>query len=168
MRRFASARQMDRLLARGLVTPTHIDRLAATLARFHAGLPPANPDSAFGTADAVHAPALQNFEQLAPLLDAADTALLERLRSASEHAYAACAPWLEQRRQQGWIRECHGDLHLGNIVMIRDQPTPFDGIEFSAGLRWIDVMNEVAFLVMDLLDRNRTDLAFRCSTATWN
>lgn len=161
MRRFASARQMDRLLARGLVTPTHIDRLAATLARFHAGLPPAKPDSAFGTADAVHAPALQNFEQLAPLLDAADTALLERLRSASEHAYAACAPWLEQRRQQGWIRECHGDLHLGNIVLLKDQPTPFDGIEFNAGLRWIDVMNEVAFLVMDLLDRNRTDLAFR-------
>jgi aminoglycoside phosphotransferase family enzyme/predicted kinase len=161
MRRFASARQMDRLLARGLVTTTHIDRLAATIARFHAGLPPAAPDSPFGTLDAIHAPAIQNFDQLAPLLDAADTALLERLRSDSESEYAACVPLFKRRRQQGWVRECHGDLHLGNIVLIRDQPTPFDSIEFNANFRWVDVMNEVGFLVMDLLDRSRADLAFR-------
>jgi hypothetical protein len=160
MRRFASSKQMDRLLARGLVTPTHIDRLAATIAQFHISLPAA-ADSSFGIPEAIHAPALQNFDQLAPLLDDADIELLDRLRGASEREYAACAPWMEQRRQQGWIRECHGDLHLGNIVLLRDEPTPFDGIEFNANFRWIDVMNEVAFLAMDLLDRNRTDLAFR-------
>lgn len=161
MRRFASAKQMDRLLARGLVTPGHIDRLAATLARFHTGQPPAAPDSAFGTLEEILAPAIQNFDQLAHLLDAADTARLMRLRSDSEREYSACAALFKERRQQGWIRECHGDLHLGNIVLIKDEPTPFDGIEFNAGLRWIDVMNEVAFLVMDLLDRNRPDLAIR-------
>lgn len=161
MRRFAAPKQMDRMLARELVTPAHIDRLAATIARFHAGLPPAAADAPFGTAEAIRAPAEQNFQQLRPLLPPADQPLLEALQAASARHYAACAPWFEQRRQQGCIRECHGDLHLGNIVVLRDQPTPFDGIEFNANLRWIDVMNETAFLVMDLLHRQRADLAFR-------
>lgn len=161
MRRFASARLMDRLLARGLVTPAHIDSLAVTIARFHANLPPAPPDSAFGSVEATHTPAQQNFEQLAPLLDAADAETLASLRTASEGEHAASAPWIEQRRQLGMIRECHGDLHLGNIVIIGDAPTPFDGIEFNPAFRWIDVMNEVAFLVMDLLHRGRGDLAYR-------
>lgn len=160
MRRFAESKQMDRMLAHGLVTPAHIDCLAATLAQFHTSLPPALPDSVFGTLEKIHAPAIQNFDQLAPLLEVTDE-LLERLRSTSECEYATCAPWFEQRRQQGWIRECHGDLHLGNIALLRNVPTPFDGIEFNADLRWIDVMNEVAFLVMDLLDRKRPGLAFR-------
>ena len=161
MRRFAASRQMDRMLARALVTPAHIDRLAATIARFHAGLPPAATDAPFGTAEAIRAPAEQNFQQLRPLLPRAEQPLLDAVRVASERHYAACAPWFEQRRQQGCIRECHGDLHLGNIVVLRDQPTPFDGIEFNANLRWIDVMNETAFLVMDLLQRQRADLAYR-------
>lgn len=161
MRRFACSRQMDRLLARGQLTTAHIDRLAATIARFHARLPAAPPDSAFGTPEAIHAPVLQNFEQLAPLLDTEDAKQLARLHSASEREFAACAPQFTQRRQAGRIRECHGDLHLGNIVLLKGEPTPFDGIEFNAGFRWIDVMNEVAFLAMDLWYRERADLALR-------
>ena len=161
MRRFASAKLMDRLMARGLVTPTHIDSLAATLAAFHASLPPAERGSEFGSLEAIHAPAVQNFDQLSPLLNAADAETLARLRQTSEDEYAACMPLFRQRRQDGWIRECHGDLHLGNIALISGKPTPFDGIEFNASFRWIDVMNEVAFLVMDLLHHNRPDLAFR-------
>ena len=161
MRRFASAKQMDRLMARGLVTPAHIDSLAATIAAFHVSLPPAEQDSEFGSLESIHAPAVQNFDQLSALLNAADAETLARLRQASEGEYAACMPLFRQRRQDGWIRECHGDLHLGNIALIRGKPTPFDGIEFNAGFRWIDVMNEVAFLVMDLLHHNRPDLAFR-------
>jgi predicted kinase len=59
------------------------------------------------------------------------------------------------------VRECHGDLHLGNIAVIEGCPTPFDCIEFNAALRWIDVMSEVAFLLMDLADHGRADLASR-------
>lgn len=161
MRRFATSKLMGSLLARGLVTTSHIDHLASTIARFHASLPPAPPDSAFAMLAAIRNPAIQNFEQLQSLLNSADAKLLSQLRTASDSEYAACTPWLERRRQEGWIRECHGDLHLGNIVLIKDEPTPFDGIEFNAAFRWIDVMNEVAFLVMDLLDHNRADLAFR-------
>lgn len=161
MQRFATAKQMDNLLARGLVTPLLIDQLADTVAQFHAGLPPAAADSAFGTPDAIRVPMLQNFEQLLPLLDTADAQVLGLLRTASEREYAACQALFEQRRQQGWVRECHGDLHLGNIVLLENGPTPFDGIDFNPALRWIDVMNEVAFLVMDLQQRCRGDLAFR-------
>lgn len=161
MRRFAAHRMMDRLLARGLVTPAHIDRLAETVARFHAGLPPAPADSPYGTPQAVHAPARQNFDQIAGLLDAADQDPLARLREASEAEFAATAPLIGERRMRGWVRECHGDLHLGNMVLLRDAPTPFDAIEFNADLRWIDVINEVAFLVMDLQHRGRADLGWR-------
>ena len=59
------------------------------------------------------------------------------------------------------MRECHGDFHLGNVAVIDDDVTIFDCLEFSANLRWIDVMNDVAFLVMDLRDRRRPDLGQR-------
>jgi predicted kinase len=68
---------------------------------------------------------------------------------------------MDQRRAAGAVRECHGDLHLGNLVRIGGRIVPFDALEFDPALRWIDVMNEVAFLVMDLMVHGRRDLAFR-------
>jgi predicted kinase len=59
------------------------------------------------------------------------------------------------------VRECHGDLHLANAVLIGDEVTAFDCIEFDPALRWIDVMSDVAFLTMDLRAHGRNDLAFR-------
>ena len=162
MRRFAFANQMDRLLTRGKVLPRHMDSLAATLARFHGGLPAAETGSAFGTAAAIRAAALQNFGQLQPLLkEPADLDALAALRHTTEIALGACEKYFEQRRVQGCIRECHGDLHLGNIALIGDEAVPFDGIEFNPALRWIDVMDEAAFTVMDLLHRERPEFAYR-------
>lgn len=162
MRRFAFANQMDRLLARDKITPRHIDSLAATLARFHGGLPAAETGSAFGSAAAIHAAALQNFEQLQTLLkEPADLNAVAALRHATEAAYTTCEKRFGERRAQGYVRECHGDLHLGNIVLIGDELIPFDGIEFNPALRWIDVMDEAAFSVMDLLHRKRPEFASR-------
>ena len=59
------------------------------------------------------------------------------------------------------MRECHGDLHLNNIARIDGEIVIFDGIEFNEAMRWIDVMSEVAFTVMDLEERGRADLAHR-------
>lgn len=160
MHRFATAKLMDSLLAHGRMTPAHIDSLAGTISRFHLSLPPAAAESIYGSSEAIRGPMRQNFAQLSPLLDD-DQETLAALRRHSNDEYSICAPLFMQRKQQGWIRECHGDLHLGNIVLIRGEPVPFDGIEFNPGFRWIDVMNEVAFLVMDLMHRDRTDLAFR-------
>lgn len=162
MRRFASDHLMDGMLQRGKITPQHIDSLAAGIARFHAALPVAGAASEFGTADSVNAAALQNYEQLRELLTGdADRKRIAALEAATEAEYVECKGKLEARRAQGFVRECHGDLHLGNIVLVGDQPVPFDGIEFNPALRWIDVMDEVAFLMMDLLHRNHPELAWR-------
>lgn len=160
MQRFAEEDLLDHVLARGALTRQHMQRLAETLFEFHAGLPPAAADSGYGDAEAVALPARQNFQQLALLLDEPHAARLAGLRAASEQEFTACRALFEQRLRAGRVRECHGDLHLGNIVLLDGQPTPFDGIEFNPALRWIDVMNDIAFLLMDLQRRLRPDLAY--------
>ncbi|MDP4027852.1 MAG: AAA family ATPase [Gallionella sp.] len=162
MRRFPRAAMMDSMLADGHITTVHIDKLAATIAEFHAALPPAAADSPFGSAAAIQGAVLENFAQLAPSLEiSADFAMLEKVRQASAHEFTVCEPLLRQRKADGCVRECHGDLHLGNIVLLNDTPVPFDGIEFSAMLRWIDVISEIAFTVMDLLQRGQPQFAWR-------
>lgn len=162
MRRFASARLMDKLVAQGLVMPQHLDALAATIARFHGALPPAAANSAFGTAARIRAAAMQNFDQMEALLtEQKDRSALSAIRKLTETEYAAREKTFGERRAQGCVRECHGDLHLGNIALIGGEPVPFDGIEFNAELRWLDVMNEAAFPVMDLLQHGQQGLAFR-------
>jgi aminoglycoside phosphotransferase family enzyme/predicted kinase len=154
MRRFAPAKTFDHLIVRGKVEARHIDALADLLAQFHRALPAAS--TATGN---IHAALAQNFSQLSELLP--DTPDLQQLRQASEHAYRNCQQRLADRGAQGYIRECHGDLHLGNIALIANKPVPFDGIDFNPALRHIDVMDEAAFLFMDLLHQQRADLAYR-------
>jgi aminoglycoside phosphotransferase family enzyme/predicted kinase len=166
MRRFGSAALMDRLLLQGKIAARHIDSLAATIARFHEGSPRTTSDSAFGTPAAVNAAAMQNYEQLRALLPGkADREIIVRLEAATAAEFAECKGIFEQRHAQGFVRECHGDLHLGNIVLQGDEPVPFDCIEFNPSLRWIDVMDELAFPVMDLLHRDHADLAWRLLNA---
>lgn len=162
MKRFSASRELDRLAVRGKLLPRHMDSLAAIVAHFHHGLTRAEAGTGFGSADSVHAAVSDVFDQLqAVLKDREDAAMAAELRGAVETEYARCKERFIQRRIQGFIRECHGDLHLGNIVLIGEQPVPFDGIEFNPALRWIDVMSEVAFTVMDLLRFRHPGLAYR-------
>lgn len=166
MRRFPARNLLDKLLAKREVTTRHIDQLAATLVRFHANLLPAAPDSAYGTAARIRAEALQNFEALEPPLhDVGDAADLAAAKRAAEAEFSACERQFDARRAQGRVRECHGDLHFGNIVLIGDEPVPFDAIEFSPELRWMDVMSEIAFPVMDLLYHDEPTLGWRLLNA---
>lgn len=166
MHRFDSDDLMDRLLMRGRISAQHIDRLAAVIANFHAGLPVAAVDSAFGTPAATEAAAMQNYEQLRALLPGkTDRADIAELEAATEAEFAECKEMFARRRAQGFVRECHGDLHLGNIVLVGDEPVPFDCIEFNPSLRWIDMMDEVAFAVMDLLHRDHAEFAWRLLNA---
>ena len=162
MRQFDQSGMLERVLERGELTPTHADEIADLVAAFHAASPCAPPDSTYGDADSIMSPALQNFDQLLPLLESErDRAALERLRRWTQAQHASLAGAFEERRRAGFVRECHGDLHLGNMVLIDGRVRIFDCIEFSPLLRWIDVVNETAFLVMDLIQRRRPDLAFR-------
>lgn len=162
MRRFPVSGQLDRLVKNDKILPQHIDSLAATMANFHVALPAAGVNSSFGKADAIRSAAAQNFEQLPGLTrEKSDLDRLAAVQLANSKVFAACKNLFEQRLARGYVRECHGDLHLGNIVLVGEHPVPFDGIEFNPALRWIDVMSEIAFTVMDLLHYRRADLAFR-------
>ncbi|WP_255398893.1 bifunctional aminoglycoside phosphotransferase/ATP-binding protein [Nitrosovibrio sp. Nv6] len=162
MRRFPASGQFDRLAAHNKILPEHIDSLAFKIADFHNALPVTEAASAFGSPDVIYSAVAQTLDRLqAALKGSKDEGSVAALRHASEKEYAGCKKHFVHRHAQGFIRECHGDLHLGNIALIDGQPVPFDGIEFDPALRWIDVMSEVAFTVMDLLHYKRADLAYR-------
>jgi len=162
MRRFNQDDLLDRIARRGALAPAQIDALARGLAAFHGQIARAGAGDAFGSRQRILAPALQNFEQMLPFAGAQpQTALLARLRDWTVREHAALAAAFAARKRDGCVRECHGDLHLGNIALLDGVPTPFDCIEFNPDLRWIDVMSEIAFLVMDLFDHGLPRLAFR-------
>jgi len=158
MRRFpADALLSKKVDAHGLGEQL-IDDLAEQVAGFHHAAAKADADSEWGLPHRVQQPVNENFKVLeAPC----DPARVEALRRWSEDSAAALRARFLLRRQAGMIRECHGDLHLGNIVMWNGRPCLFDGIEFNDGLRWIDVINDIAFLVMDLEERRHPADAWR-------
>jgi hypothetical protein len=162
MREFPQESLASRALARGAFDAPHVDALATVIAEFHARAPLARAHDSFGTPDAVLSTTLQNFEQMLPLAKTApDDRALRALRQWTEREFASRRGAFATRKHLGFVRECHGDLHLGNIVVLDGRPVPFDCIEFNDNLRWIDVMNEAAFLAMDLEDRGRGDLRWR-------
>ena len=162
MREFPQSALASQALARGSFGAAEIDRLAALIARFHGQAPVATGSDRLGAPETVLAAARQNFEQLlARRLRTRDTAALRALERWTDREFAALRETLAGRKRDGFVRECHGDLHLRNIALLDGEPVPFDCIEFNDELRWIDVMNEVAFLMMDLEDRRRGDLAWR-------
>ncbi len=162
MREFPQEALASLLLLRNQLDAADIDVLAAKVAAFHARVGVAAPDSSFGRPDDVLRIALQNFSQIRPLLETpAEEADLDTLTLWAKHEHKAHYPAFCERQRGGFIRECHGDLHLGNIARIDGEVTIFDCIEFNDSMRWIDVMSEVAFTVMDLQDRGRGDLGHR-------
>lgn len=167
MRRFEQSALFAALLEAGRLEPVLFDRLARHVADFHAAAAVAQPGQGFGDAAAVHAPVRQNFAQLRDLLSPARLdapallAELVRVEPWAEAQFAALAPVFDARLAEGRVRECHGDLHLGNLIVLDGEPRLFDGIEFSAALRWTDVVADIAFLVMDLQARGRPALGWR-------
>lgn len=162
MRQFPTTSQFDALLSRGELTAQHVELLADAIAAFHRTAPRADESSNFGAPAVVTAPMTENFRQIRSLLDdSEDLALLETVRNWTEQAATALRSTLSARRDHGFTRECHGDLHLGNVAWLDEKPLIFDCIEFNPALRWIDTMSEVAFTMMDLTSRHRSDLAFR-------
>lgn len=161
MTQFEQEQLASRLLGSGKLTPQHIEQLAQKIAAFHQQAASAPAGSRFGTFQLIAEQALQNFAQIAALPGAAaDSAALAGLRAWTEQELAARRGDFAARLSAGRVRDCHGDLHLGNIALIDGEITPFDCIEFNNELRWNDVASEVAFLTMDLIDRGRPDYAF--------
>lgn len=155
MRRFPQADLLDNLAARGALTVEMIDILAARVSDMHAGAAPRRGGGGKSFAEA----ALDNIGALraASLPRAALDVLDHRLRRGLAHL----ADHLNRRAADGHVRRCHGDLHLGNIVLIDGAPTPFDALEFDDDLATGDVYYDLAFTIMDLEHRGHPELANR-------
>lgn len=138
------------------------EALGRTVARLHAAAP-IKPEG--GGAEALNYTVCSNTGHLRILADRLGGAGVERLIAGAEAALAAAAPLLDQRRAEGFARRCHGDLHLGNILMQDGVPVLFDCIEFNDKLSEIDVLYDLAFLLMDLDFRGRRDAATRVLSA---
>jgi uncharacterized protein len=156
MRRFDEAQRLDHVSQQGNLTGAHLTQLARDLVAFQAVVPPA--PFFFGTPERIRADALENFDELARLLPE-EAVLLNRLRDWTGAEWRRREPDFARRHAGGKIREGHGDLHLGNLVLLDGRVVPFDGIEFNAHLRHIDVASEIAFTLLDLLDHRRPGLA---------
>ncbi len=162
MRRFATRDLADRRARAGRLTAEHIDRLALAVADFHRKASPAPAAAGYGAPDQVLRWARENFAlALLRLEDERLRARLQKLAQWTEDEFRRRADWFAARRAGGFIRECHGDLHLANIVLLDEVPVPFDGIEFNPELRFIDVASDVAFTVMDLIEHGLSRLAWR-------
>lgn len=162
MREFPQEALLARELERGELAAREIDALAAIVAAFHGRIAVARPSDGYGSPRDVIAWAHENFEQLERLRrDPAERRELEALHAWTGREFEASRATIEARVAGGFVRECHGDLHLGNIARVDGRIAVFDGIDFNDHLRWIDVASEIAFTAMDLEDRGRRDLAFR-------
>ncbi|WP_277372756.1 bifunctional aminoglycoside phosphotransferase/ATP-binding protein [Pseudomonas sp. AA-38] len=154
MRQFPQSQLLSAIQERGELDERHIDALASQIARFHLSAPQVAQDHPLGTPEAVMAPVQQNFEQIRPLLnDKNDLLQLDALEAWAQSSYDRLQPLLAERKAQGFIRECHGDIHLGNVAQIDGQVVLFDCIEFNEPFRLIDIASDAAFLAMDLEDR---------------
>lgn len=162
MRQFPSDATLDRLDAADGITGRHVEALAAALAGFHLdGCARAAKDSPWGSPDAIWRPVTQNFEQITlHLHEPSDRGQLDALQRWSAAEHARLAPLMTERKRDGFVRECHGDLHLGNLAWVDDRLLVFDCLEFNPELRWIDIQSEIAFCYMDLLQRGHPDWAW--------
>jgi predicted kinase len=161
MKQFEASQELLALLGRGDVSPQDFIGLARRLARFHQAAAEAPFSKDFPFTEHLHHAVLGNLAALLSHLDA-ETALPEMgvlIDWTHDYLHDSLAA-LRTRERSGAIRECHGDLHARNVVRWCGQLAPFDCLEFDPNLRWIDVMNDVAFLVMDLTAHGRKDLAF--------
>jgi len=163
MRRFPDGALWSERIAAGSLAATDIDAFAPRLAAIHEDASAAPADTQFGSAAAHALVAHRSITAIDALLHG---------RSDLAHEWGALRAWLESERarlaphwplrlESGKVRECHGDLHLGNVVQLAGSSLAFDALEFDPALRWIDPLDDVAFLAMDLLAHGRRDLAFR-------
>lgn len=174
MRQFPADQELDRLLARDAIGTESLDAFGRELARIHDRLPVPRPEEPWGRAEGVAKVLTENVESYAaivtevstelarrsadadpePLLSA-DPGSLSSIQRALTARLRALTPLIGARRDAGRVRECHGDLHSRNVVWLQNRLVAFDCMEFEPAFRWIDVAEEIAFLIADLEAHNR-------------
>ena len=161
MVQFDTAKELDLVLSKGGVTTELTNELAEDLADFHLRIDRASMKSDFGSPTVIRHRIKDNFTEILPCTDENSGRVLADLETWVDENLDKHEELLNSRKQNGFIRECHGDLHLGNMVLIGTKIRLFDCLEFNEQLRWIDVVSEIAFLAMDLDFHGRKDLAYQ-------
>lgn len=162
MRRFDQDALLDRLAERGALPLGLMAPLGEAIGRLHrSAAPRTNRGGSAGMADVIRGNAT-SFDEAPP--SAIDHDLARRVTARQMEMVSEHTELLDARRQQGFVRYCHGDLHLSNLVLLDEQPTLFDGIEFNEDLACIDVLYDLAFLLMDLWRRR----LYQHANALWN
>lgn len=162
MHQFPQPAQLDRILLKAELHTEHIDAFARRIADFHQQVDVADETTNYGDLEQVRQPAEENIEQIrSQIKHHKYDLILDELEQWARVEFESLKPILLQRKQDGFIREGHGDMHLRNLAWINNKPVLFDCIEFNPELRWIDVISDIAFLVMDLQDRQQPQLAQR-------
>ncbi|GHB14084.1 bifunctional aminoglycoside phosphotransferase/ATP-binding protein [Salinicola rhizosphaerae] len=160
MRQFSSRHLLSSLQASGELSVELIDDLIDQLVALHESAARVDEQSPYGSPEHIRQMLVEEFELIESLLQTpADLADLERVKTLSLESFARLEPILEARRRDGFIRESHGDIHLGNAVRFEGRAILFNGIEFNERLRWCDVACELAFLIMDLEARGEHEFA---------
>ncbi len=154
--------ELDTLLAAGKLTGKQIDEISRTVAAFHENAPSAEPESPYGLPEVLIRPIRDNFKESERLSNnPEEIARIEQVRNWTENEFARLQPIFLSRKADGRIRQCHGDMHTGNMVLWKEKVMIFDCIEFNPFLSTIDVISEIAFLVMDFEHSGHPEHAWR-------
>lgn len=163
MRQFSQQELLSNQVAAFSFTEENAHQLGVQLGQLHQQLQQAPNDSQWGAPEAIGYPIKENFTQILPLLShEEDIQKLKAIEQWSLKALTADQALFITRKQQGFIRACHGDLHLNNLLWQNGNAVPFDCIEFNDEFHWIDVISELAFLLMDLEHQKCFELANQC------
>jgi hypothetical protein len=163
MLQFDRSQELDRLVVGGRVDAAELRQFGRELALAHEQLPADTATPAGALAAAVGEAIDRNMRECRSLANAAGAAvdsLCDQVGGELDRRFVDSIGALSSRALARRVRECHGDLHLANIVRIDGRLVPFDGLEFDPAFRWIDVADEVAFLYADLCGYGRMDLAY--------
>jgi hypothetical protein len=161
MRQFPGDARLDRQLESGRLAVNDMLAAAQVIADFHGSLTARPLDHPADEIARISQFALDNFTQIRVALNNDHFhPLLAQLEAWARRQIALLEPAFKHRAAGGFVREGHGDLHLANMVRLEHRIVLFDCLEFDPGLRWLDLMNDIAFLVMDLMAHRREDLAY--------
>jgi uncharacterized protein len=162
MRRFDQDALFSRQLTHGVLDVYRVELLAERVADIHRVANRASVDTDFGQSIQVRFWNDENLEQIQAIVTTGpSSARVNAIASRVRVLFESCRESIDVRHHDGWVRDCHGDLHLGNVLWLDDKVVLFDRLEFNESLRWIDVINDIAFTAMDLGHGGRSDLAWR-------
>ncbi len=160
MRQFPANTLFSELFDQGQLTEDLLIRLAKVLAQFHAGAQTNDYIRSFGLVSQIRQAIDENYEQTLKYIGGPQTQeQFDQTRQYTDRLFAEQTALFNRRIEQDRIRECHGDVHLRNIALWQDQILLFDCIEFNEPFRFVDVMFDIAYIIMDLDARDRQDLS---------